>query len=148
MTYFSLYSQGFKSLEEYINIYNSKMTELPAPESENSSTLSARLRMGEERNGEMRKKMTMLEQNMLSNHKRAMSEIKLLQDEFTDLKRTIQAVEDKLITIVKELRLTPRKEDIEILRKYVELWDPVRFVTRETVEKIVEEKMLPKMEEE
>ncbi len=112
------------------------------------SAISARLRMMEERNSEMRKKMTMIEQNVLSNHKRAVSEIKLLQEEVLDLKRTIQAVEDKLITIVKELRLTPRKEDLDVLRKYVELWDPVRFVTRETVEKIVEEKSMPKVEEE
>lgn len=115
------------------------MVEAPIPQN-NDSVLTARLRMNEERESEMRKKMTMIEQNMLNNHKRAMSEIKLLQDEMLDLKRKIQAIEDRIITIVKELMLTPRKEDLDVLRKYVELWDPVKFVTRETVEKIVEEK--------
>ena len=114
------------------------------PSTEQLNTLAARLRMNEERDGEMRKKIIMLEQNMLSNHKRAMSEIKLLQAEMIDLKRTIQAVEDKIIMIIKELRMTSRKEDIDVLRKYVELWDPVRFVTREQVEKVVEEKLVPK----
>jgi len=85
---------------------------------------------------------------MLSNHKRAMSEIKSLQSELNELKRTVQGVEDKIITIIKELRLTSRKEDIEVLRKYIELWDPVRFVTRETVDKIVEEKLRGKTKEE
>lgn len=116
--------------------------------SEQVNTVAARLRISEERNGEMRKKMLLVEQNMLSNHKRAMSEIKMLQTEVNELKRSIQGVEDKIITIIKELRLTSRKEDIEVLRKYVELWDPVRFVTRETVERIVDEKLKQKPEDE
>ena len=115
--------------------------------SEQVTTLAARLRVSEERNSEMRKKIILIEQNMLSNHKRAMSEIKSLQTELSELKRTVQAAEDKIITIIKELRLTSRKEDIEVLRKYIELWDPVRFVSRETVEKIVEEKLKAKQDE-
>ena len=115
--------------------------------SEQVTTLAARLRVSEERNSEMRKKIILIEQNMLSNHKRAMSEIKSLQTELSELKRTVQAAEDKIITIIKELRLTSRKKDIEVLRKYIELWDPVRFVSRETVEKIVEEKLKAKQDE-
>ncbi|HLC32439.1 MAG TPA: hypothetical protein VJJ82_01295 [Candidatus Nanoarchaeia archaeon] len=117
--------------------------EFPKPDSstEQINTVAARLRISEERSSEMRKKMTLIEQNMLSNHKRAMSEIKSLQTELSELKRAFQGVEDKLITIVKELRLTSRKEDIDVLRKYVELWDPIRFVTRDTVEKIVDERL-------
>ncbi|MBS3125799.1 hypothetical protein J4211_06160 [Candidatus Woesearchaeota archaeon] len=124
--------------------------EFPRPDSstEQINTVAARLRTSEERNSEMRKKVILLEQNMLSNHKRAMSEIKSLQSELNELKRTVQGVEDKIITIIKELRLTSRKEDIEVLRKYIELWDPVRFVTRETVDKIVEEKLRGKTKEE
>jgi hypothetical protein len=124
--------------------------EFPRPDSstEQINTVAARLRISEERNSESRKKLLLVEQNMLSNHKRAMSEVKSLQSEVNDLKRTIQGIEDKLITIIKELRLTARKEDIDVLRKYVEIWDPIRFVTRETVEKIVDEKLKLKDDEE
>ena len=99
------------------------------------------MRVGEERYSELRKKSLLVEQNMLTNHKKAMTEIKTLQDEINELKRTMQAVEDKIITIIKELRLTARKEDIDIMKRYLDLWDPVKFVTNEQVEKIVDEKL-------
>lgn len=103
--------------------------------------MAARIRVSEERYSELRKKMLFVEQNMLSNHKRAMEEIKGLHDDITGMKRAIQAIEDRIITIVKELRLTARKEDIDVVKRYVELWDPTRFVTREHVEKLIDKKL-------
>jgi hypothetical protein len=105
------------------------------------SALAARIRIGEERYGELRKKLLVVEQNMLSNHKKAMTEIKALQTDILDVKRTIQTVEDRIITVIKELRLTARKEDIDVMKRYLELWDPVKFVTHEQVEKIIDEKL-------
>ena len=103
--------------------------------------VSARLRISEERMSEMRKKQLLLEQNMLTNHKKAMQEIKTLQDEFSELKRTIQTVEDRIITVIKELRLTARKEDIDVMKRYLELWNPTTFARVETVERIIDEKL-------
>ena len=121
-------------------------TFLPAPPAIEKNTdqivaLTGRLRMNEERSAEARKKMIVIEQNMLNNHKRAMSEIKTLQSEVSELKRTMHEIEDRMIMIIKELRMTARKEDIDITKKYVELWNPVRFVTRDQVERIVDEKV-------
>src|SRR3989304_5418833 len=95
----------------------------PAPDTsgmtEQLNTMAARVRIGEERYSELRKKLLVVEQNMLSNHKKAMMEIKSLQTDLTEMRRTIQAVEDKIITIIKELRLTARKEDVDILKRYL-----------------------------
>jgi hypothetical protein len=64
-----------------------------------------------------------------------------MQTDLMEVKRTIQAVEDRIITIIKEIRLTARKEDIDVMKRYLELWDPVKFVTHEQVDKIVDEKL-------
>jgi len=109
--------------------------------SEQLNAIAARVRISEERYGELRKMLLVVEQNMISNHKKAMNEVKSLQNEFNEIKRTISAVEDKIITIIKELRLTARKEDIDVLKRYLELWDPVKFITNEQVEKIIDEKL-------
>ncbi|MBW2970335.1 hypothetical protein KY309_02400 [Candidatus Woesearchaeota archaeon] len=118
-----------------------------SPATEQINLLTARLRVGEERYSELRKKFLVVEQNMLSNHKKAMAEIKALQTELNEMKRTIQAVEDKIITIIKELRLTARKEDIDVMKKYLDIWDPVKFVTSEQVEKIIDDKLGKKEKE-
>ena len=117
----------------------------PAPDiggmTEQINTMAARVRIGEERYGELRKKMLLVEQNMLSNNKKAMTEIKSLQTDLMEVKRTMQAVEDRIITIIKEIRLTARKEDIDIMKRYLELWNPVKFITHDQVEKIIDEKL-------
>ena len=108
---------------------------------EQVNLMAARMRVGEERYSELRKKSLVVEQNMLSNNKKAMNEIKTLQTEISELRRSITAIEDKIITIIKELRLTARKEDIDVMRRYLDLWDPVKFITNDQVEKIVDEKL-------
>ncbi len=108
---------------------------------EQINAMSARVRIGEERYGELRKKLLLIEQNMLGNQKKAMMEIKTLQTDLMEMKHTIQAVEDRIIMVIKELRLTARKEDVDVMKRYLELWDPVKFITHDQVEKIIDEKL-------
>jgi hypothetical protein len=106
---------------------------------EQINTLAARLRLSEERYVELRKKLIVIEQNMLANHKRVMSEVKAYQDDISDIKRVIHEIEDRVIALIKEIQLTAKREDIEVMRKYVELWNPTRFVTVTQVERICKE---------
>ncbi len=112
-----------------------------SPAVEQMNVVTGRLRMNEERYSELRKKLLLVEQNMLSNHKKAVADVKSLQSELNELRRTLLSVEDKIIMIIKELQLTPRKEEVGVLKRYLELWDPVKFVTEDQVEKIIDEKL-------
>ncbi|PIN75366.1 hypothetical protein COV18_04220 [Candidatus Woesearchaeota archaeon CG10_big_fil_rev_8_21_14_0_10_37_12] len=106
-------------------------------------TLTARLRINEERNSELRRKLLVVEQNMLTNHKQATNEIKTVQQELTELRHTMHIIEDKIMTVIKELRLTARKEDIQLIKKYLEIWKPVKFATLDKVEELIDEKLHP-----
>jgi hypothetical protein len=112
----------------------------PAPEvmglTEQINALAARIRVSEERFNELRKKILFVEQNMLTNHKKVMGDLKVSNDEIDELRHKIIDVEDRIITIIKELRLMARKGDVDVLRRYIELWDPVKFVTAEHAERI------------
>ena len=50
-------------------------------------------------------------------------------------------MERKMELVITEIKGTAAKEDIDALRKYIDLWDPVKFVTIETVEKLIEDKI-------
>lgn len=113
----------------------------PAASPDRLNEVFARLRVDEQRSAELRKKLLFIEQNVLSNHRSASSQIKSLQNEITEVKRKVQDVEDNIMKIIKELKLTARKEDIDVVRRYVELWDPVKFVTVDTVDRIIDEKL-------
>lgn len=103
---------------------------------EQMNALAARLRISEERFSELRKRLHFIEQNMMTNHKQALHEIKTSGSEIDELRHKLEDVADRVITIIKELRLTARKNDIDVIKRYIELWDPVKFVTAEYAEKI------------
>ena len=106
------------------------------------SNVATRLRVLEERSTNARKKVQLIEHNMLSNQKKIVDDIKLVHSEMDDLKHTITEVENKIILIIKEIRLLAKKEDVDTMMKYVEMWEPIHFekITREIVEEVLSEK--------
>ncbi len=113
----------------------------PPGTSSDINALAGRLRMNEERYAELRKKVVLLEQNMLSSQKKFFGELKLVLSDITEMKRSTALLQDRMLTLLKELNLLARKEDVEVLKKYLDLWQPVKFVTADHVERIVEEKL-------
>ena len=76
---------------------------------------------------------------MLSNHKKALIDIKSANSEIDELRHKLESTKEKVITIIKELRLTARKNDVDVMKRYIELWNPVKFVTEDQAEKIARE---------
>ena len=101
------------------------------------NNLSRRLRIIEERYVNIRTKTQVTDQNMLLNHKKLMNSINMLTTDMNELKREIKEIKDTLKLVIKELRETVKKEEVNALQKYIDLWDPANFVTREGVERVV-----------
>ncbi|MDP7323322.1 MAG: hypothetical protein QF632_01015 [Candidatus Woesearchaeota archaeon] len=101
--------------------------------------LTRRLRVLEEQYTNTRRRITVLDQNMLSHGKKLKEEIQVVNTDFTELKKMIQDLEDKLVLVIKELKKTAKKEEVAVLNKYINLWQPLDFVTRKEVEKIINE---------
>ena len=107
--------------------------------SQEMSNLSTRLRVLEERSSNIRKKQQIIEQGMLSQRKKFNDEVEVLKEEIDEIKRTMTEIENKIIMLIKELRLTSKKEDTDVLKKYIEMWEPLNFVTHNQVDKVVAE---------
>ena len=101
--------------------------------------LGRRLRILESRYTELNRKAQVTEKNMLAERKRITNELKTDDSDILDLKKDINDLKTKMDMVIAELKNFAAKEDIEAIRKYVELWQPVNFVTRKEVEKIVKE---------
>ena len=41
--------------------------------------------------------------------------------------------------IIKELKSTAKREEVKVLEKYINFWDPVKFVRQHEIEAIVKE---------
>lgn len=103
------------------------------------NNLSRRVRIQEERDINLRKKILVIEQNMLSSQKKASTEVKALQDDLKTLKRELLDIKDKVKLLILELRESAKKEDVKVLERYINLWEPVHFVTQDEVGRIVED---------
>ena len=106
---------------------------------EEVTDMSRRLRTLEERNTNLQSKEQLTEQNMISRNKHISTEIKTLNSEISDIKKEINEIKERIFSIINELKATAKKEEVRILEKYINLWEPVNFVTRNEVKEIIRE---------
>lgn len=105
------------------------------------NSLTRRIRINEERSVNVRNKLQTIEHNMLINHKRLLGEIKFINEEISDIKREFSELKQKVLSFARELQESAKKEDIQVLERYINMWEPINFVTRHEVEKIIDEKL-------
>ncbi|PIN77685.1 hypothetical protein COV16_06605 [Candidatus Woesearchaeota archaeon CG10_big_fil_rev_8_21_14_0_10_34_8] len=98
---------------------------------------SRRLRILEERYSNQRKNVQVMQHNMLSEHKKLQEQMRSMQKDFDSLKKQIYEIQQQFDLIGSELRETAKREDVVVLEKYINLWEPINFVTRKEVEKLI-----------
>ncbi|MBW2992171.1 hypothetical protein KY345_03050 [Candidatus Woesearchaeota archaeon] len=103
--------------------------------------LGRRLRILEEKFNNMDKKIKLNEENAIANIKRINTSIASFQDDVNDFRKHIKIDDERTELIIKELKLSAKKEDLAVLQRYIELWDPVKFATHTEIEKIIKEKI-------
>ena len=101
--------------------------------------LNRRIKVIEERNTNMRSKFQLLEQNVVQKHKMFYTEIKTLSSEIIEVKKELNEIKDKMLLLLKEMDNLAKKDSVEILKKYIDFWNPVNFVTKNDVEDIVKD---------
>jgi len=103
------------------------------------ANVSRRLRIIEERYINLRKNTQVTDQNMLSGFRQLNTEINAFKEEMVEMSKKINEIREDMQTILKELKMSARKEDVDIIKKYLELWNPIKFATINQVEKIARE---------
>lgn len=115
-----------------------------SPVSEELESTINRLRVLEERYTNLQTELRVTEENMINKNKKLVTEIKALTLDITELRKEINEIRDKILLIIKEMQGYARKEDIKVLQKYIEMWEPMNFVTHQEVEDIIKEKLAEK----
>jgi len=115
--------------------------EMPDASSMNSdiNSLSRRLRLLEEGFTNLRRFFQVTEENMIAKNKHFSAEIKTMASDIIETKKEVQEVRDKLMLVIRELQTVARKEEVKVLEKYINLWNPIKFVTQNEVEQIISE---------
>ena len=103
------------------------------------NSLSRRLRLMEEGFSNLRRFMQVNEENIISKNKYYAVELKTITSDVTEIRKEIQELRDKFQLVVRELQTVARKDEVKVLEKYINLWNPVKFVTQNEIEQIINE---------
>lgn len=88
-----------------------------------------------------RREFALFKEDTAKKYVQLAKEIKTINDDLLELKRENEKTREKIELIIKELKLTAGKEEVLTLKKYLELWNPLNFVSQRDVERLVEEKL-------
>ena len=102
--------------------------------------LTNRLRVLESKQNLFSEKLLMVNQNMIEEYKKLNNDIKAMRAETSDIRKDMQNVKTIVKHLSEEAANFARKDTIKVLEKYINLWNPLRFVTREEVERLVNRK--------
>ena len=103
------------------------------------SNLNRRLRLLEETSTNMRRALQVTEQNMLGKNKIFSTDIRTITSDISDIKKEVDEIKEKIFELVKELQEAAKRDEVKVLEKYINYWNPVKFVTQNEVEAIVKE---------
>lgn len=97
----------------------------------------SRLRFLERKQESLREKVLLINNNLVEMYKDTLEDIKYLQKSVQDIKDDIALVKDTVKDIVEEIDNFASKDQIKSVEKYVKIWDPLNFVTRQEVEDLL-----------
>jgi len=104
------------------------------------NALAVSLKILEERYSTLKERTQVSEQNMIEMEKELRGDIKMLSEDVMDIKRELKDLNDKLRLISAEIKNLVNKNDFKVMERYVDMWQPMNFVTREELNKLLEEK--------
>ncbi len=131
--------------ESYSAFTQPPMQQAPSPKEKTAdfsgqiSNFASRLRLLEERYSLVQRRSQLIDKNMLAHAKELHAEIKTISTEMAEIKKEINELNEKSKLIIRELQNLAPRDEVEILRKYIGYWEPLNFVTRNEVTKIIEE---------
>ncbi len=126
--------------EEHVAKHQNKAETLQ-PINTKVNDIATRLKILEERYMMIRRKSQLGEQNIVEAQKEHFEELQLLNESLLDVKHTIRDVVEKVSLLSDEVNHFATKNDLVVLQRYVEFWEPMDFVTRKEVNDFLRRKL-------
>lgn len=87
------------------------------------------------------REVDVLKNDYIKKHNDLKRELKVFNDDVLDLKRMQDQAQQKMDLVIKELKQTAGIEEVAVLKKYMEYWNPLNLVTQKDLERAVEAKL-------
>jgi vacuolar-type H+-ATPase subunit I/STV1 len=115
-----------------------------APEPRQANALSAmlsdintRINDLEEKQNITTEKISMLSQTLLNTAQRLNKDSKLVNEDLTAMKQALQKMRDTTNMMIEQSGDFVRRQEVQMLDKYMKNWQPMKFATIEDVKKMI-----------
>lgn len=79
-------------------------------------------------------KIELLDHNSIKQFKKFNTDLKSLREDIRNIKHDIVHIKEFNLKISKQFRLVSTKDEVQKLEKYIDLWNPMDFVTRQELD--------------
>ncbi|MDO8555958.1 MAG: hypothetical protein Q7R96_02180 [Nanoarchaeota archaeon] len=101
------------------------------------SDFNMRIRSLEGKYSQFGERLLVVNQNMIEEYKRLMKELHAMEEQMRELRVNMDHTQESMKDVLKELSLFAKKGDVKVLEKYINLWDPLKFVSEDDVVRII-----------
>jgi chromosome segregation ATPase len=124
--------------EEEIPSKNESFKE-EASNRERISSLATSMRVVEDRYNTLRKKLQMTDDELIEAQQSFEKERKVLDEQILECKERIRELESDVKEMKEEITKAVHRQDFRYLKKYVDYWDPSRFITRDEAASLLDD---------
>jgi len=93
------------------------------------------------------KELDLLKNDFIKKNVDMKKEVKTLNSDILELKHQQDKSVEKMDLIIKELKRTAGQEELMTLKKYIDFWNPMNFVTQRDLDRAIEKKLNPPLVE-
>jgi hypothetical protein len=111
----------------------------------NISNISRRVRVIEERHVSLRERLNVTDKNMLGSARKLRDEMKASVEQVKDVWKEVESIKDDIKLIIKDLQTCAKQQDLNVLEKYVQMWEPIKYVSRSEVSRMIKEQVEQEM---
>jgi len=105
------------------------------------SDINSKFRNLESKNNMLAENLLAVNQNTIEEYKRIYKEIEIINTDIKGLREDLFNLKQTLKGFLNEVDFFAKKNDIKVLEKYINLWNPIEFVKENDVDKLIEEKL-------
>ncbi|MEK6809226.1 MAG: hypothetical protein AABY40_00995 [Nanoarchaeota archaeon] len=122
----------------------SKPMEAPPVSGFDSAKLYVWVKGLESKANNLLREVDVLKNDFINRANKLNKDFKTLSDDLMEIRHEQEKMNQKMTLIISELKQTAGAEEVMTLKKYLEFWNPLNFVTQRDLEKAIETKLAEK----
>ena len=111
-------------------------TQAPTPE---VTSIATRLKLAEERYSNLLKRNQLNESTLLDTERELRADLNAITEKTVELRRQVADINTKVDAILGEVSSVVQKHEFSVVERYLDLWQPMQWVTREEAKRIAQE---------